>query len=111
MITLSGNPISTNVVWRRHGHIIYMSKEAKQLKKDYQWEAKSQWHKPIILTDLEIYIKLYFKDNRRRDIDNYHKLSLDALSGIVYTDDKQIKKMTVEKFIDKENPRIELEFV
>ena len=34
---------------------------------------------------LEVTICLYFKDNRRRDWDNWHKLSMDALQGIVFT--------------------------
>lgn len=110
MITLPGNPLSTNHLYKRHGHIIYMSAEGKQTKEMYQWQAKTQWRGNKCLTGpLELVVRLYFSDNRRRDIDNYHKLSLDALSGIVYEDDKQIQKMTVEKFVDKPNPRIEIE--
>lgn len=85
-----------------------MSREGKELKKTYSWEALSQRIGEKLTGDLEVKIKLYFKDKRVRDIDNYNKILLDALTGIIWQDDKQIQKMTIEKFIDKENPRIEI---
>ena len=88
-----------------------MKKEAKEMKESYQWQAKSQWKKGVLTEELSISIRLYFNDKRKRDWDNYHKLSCDALSGIVWEDDSQIKKSFVEVFIDKENPRIEVEVV
>lgn len=89
-----------------------MSKEGRQRKEQYQWEAKVQWRGSQSLTGpVELAVRLYFPDKRTRDIDNYHKLSLDALSGIVYEDDKQIQRMVIEKFIDKDNPRIEIEVI
>ena len=30
------------------------------------------------------------------------------MEGLIYDDDKQIKKLIVEKFIDKENPHIDI---
>lgn len=108
-IILLGNPISTNVIYRRHKSIIYLSKEGKDLKNSYQWEAKSQFKKKPITSELEISVSLYFKDKRRRDIDNWCKILLDSLTGIVWVDDSQIRKMTIKKLMDKNNPRIELE--
>lgn len=107
-IILYGTPISTNVVYRRHGNIIYMSAEGKGLKQIYQMQAKAQYRKELIYKLLKIEIWLYFKDNRRRDWDNWHKLSMDSLTGIVWEDDSQIKDSHVKMFIDKNNPRIEL---
>lgn len=108
MITLLGNPLSTNMVYRRHGHIIYMKTEAKQLKESYQWQAKSQWKKKVLETDLAVEIKIYFSDKRKRDWDNYHKLTMDAMTEIVWKDDSQIKKALIELFYDKKNPRTEI---
>lgn len=73
------------------------------------WRAKSQWNRPVTSKPLEVVIELYFGDRRIRDIDNYNKLILDALSGIVYKDDKQIQKLTITKYYDKEMPRAEVE--
>lgn len=87
-----------------------MSRKGKETKESYQWEAKTQWRGYKCVTEaLQVGIKLYFGDNRVRDIDNYNKIVLDALTGIVWDDDRQIQKITIEKYIDKSNPRIEVE--
>lgn len=109
-IILDGNPVSTNQIYRRHGHIMYMSRQGKQMKESYQWQAKTQCRGFKCVTEaFWITIRLYFGDKRNRDIDNYNKILLDSLTGIVWEDDKQIQKMTIEKFIDLDNPRIEIE--
>lgn len=108
MIVLTGNPISTQNAYGHTGRRRYMKTEAKNQKEQYQWEAKSQWKGKPLEGDLIAEIKLYFKDKRRRDWDNWHKISMDALEGIAYKDDSQIKKAVVEKFLDKEQPRIEI---
>lgn len=41
--------------------------------------------------------------------DDFHKLSCDALSGIVYEDDSQIDDAHVKRAYDKAHPRIEIE--
>lgn len=107
-IILNGNPMSTNGIYRTHGHIVYMTKEGKALKTQYQWEAKSQWKGNPTDKSVEIDIKLYFKNKRRHDIDNYCKILLDSLTEIVWDDDSQIKKMVIKKFISKTKPRIEV---
>lgn len=84
-----------------------MSGEGKTLKESYQWQAKSQCKK-ILTEDLEIWIKIYFGTKRRCDWDNFHKLSMDSLTGIVWEDDSQIQIAHVEKNYCKENPRIEI---
>ena len=108
MIVLSGNPISTNNAYRSHGKIRYMTNEAKALKEQYWLEAKSQWKRKPLTDDLEAKIRIFFSDKRKRDWDNYHKMTMDALTGIVYVDDHQIRRARVELYYDKENPRIEI---
>ena len=108
-LKLSGNPLSTQSVYRNHGHIRFMTNEARARKEQYQWEATSQWKGPIIKTPFNISVKLYFGDKRKRDWDNFHKISMDALTGIVWEDDSLIQTATVEKLFDKDNPRIEIE--
>ena len=86
-----------------------MDKKCKDLKEDYQWQAKEQWKGKPLKGDLEIQVDLYFGTKRKKiDWDNFHKLSMDALSGIVWEDDSQIIKATVTKNYDKENTRIEI---
>ena len=90
---------------------MYMSKEGGAIKNSYIKQSTLQWANKPLTGDVTVHIKLYFGDKRRRDIDNYGKLLLDSLSGVIYEDDIQIQKMTVEKFYDKENPRIEITIV
>lgn len=107
-IVLKGNPISTQHAYGQRGKIRYMKKVAKDLKRSYQFQAVEQWKEKPLEVKLEVAILLFFKDKRKRDWDNWHKLSMDALTGIVWEDDSQIQKAIVYKGIDKENPRIEI---
>lgn len=108
IIILEGNPISTSHVYHQTGKVRYMTAKSKALKADYQWQAKSQWEKPILTQKLSITVDLFFKNKLIRDWDNWHKLSMDALTGIVWEDDSQIEEATVRKHLDKERPRIEI---
>lgn len=110
---LPGEPKSTNSLYksapRGRFRTIYMSQEGKLLKEYYQYLLKQQYQGPILNLRVKLRIKLCFKDNRRRDIDNYNKLVLDACTGIIWEDDCQIDELFITKEIDKKNPRIELE--
>lgn len=112
IITLTGNPRSTQTCYRYtcRGNFasLYMDKKCKDLKEDYYWQAKQQWKKEPLQGDIKIEIELYFGTKRIADWDNFHKLSMDALSGIVWEDDSQIVDARVRKFYDKEKPRIEI---
>lgn len=63
--------------------------------------------------DLCAVVKLYrkYKPAARNfgDVDNHLKAIFDGLNGIVFLDDSQICRCTVEKFTDKENPRAVIE--
>jgi len=85
-----------------------MLKKGKELKKHYQQEIDRQYNNDIIKTDCELDITLFFGDKRRRDVDNFNKLVLDSLQGIVFEDDSQIQKLTITKNYCKENPRVEV---
>lgn len=86
----------------------YMSADGKAIKESYQLQAQAQWKSDIIAFPVKIAVTLFFGDKRIRDIDNYNKLVLDALSVIVWEDDKQVVEMLIRKDYDKENPRIEI---
>jgi Holliday junction resolvase RusA-like endonuclease len=85
-----------------------MTAEGKALKEAYQWEARSQWKGKPLEGDIAVSITLYFGTKRRGDLDNFNKLSLDALTGIAYLDDRQIAKLTIARAYDKAKPRIEI---
>ncbi len=108
-IILLWKPISTQHAYWKRGRITYMKKEAKELKNSYILQTRLQYKWKPLEWPIEIKIQLFFNDRHVRDWDNWHKLSMDSLSKIVFDDDSQIKKATVEIMeIDKLNPRIEL---
>lgn len=110
-ITLKGNPYSTNNIYFHKGNRAFIKSLPKAQKDDYYYQAYQQWKKPLLTRELEIEIYLFFGDKRKRDWDNYHKLAMDALAGVVWKDDSQIKKSTVIVGYDKKNPRIEIEIL
>ena len=88
-----------------------MTNACTHTKFDYIHQAKQQWRQPILEDELVVVAELYFGDKRKRDVDNFNKLWMDALEGVVYQNDSQIRQLTVIKNYDKENPRIEIQIV
>jgi Holliday junction resolvase RusA-like endonuclease len=85
-----------------------MSAKGKELKLSYIKQVREQYHGEPLSDLLNVEVHLYFGDDRVRDIDNYQKISMDALTDVVWVDDVQIMRLTIEKHKDKTNPRIEL---
>ena len=110
-IVLKGKPKSTQWIYAQSGRIRFMKKEAKELKEDYSWQARQQYKGKPLEGTLEVYITVFYYTKRRIDWDNWHKLSMDALTGIVWVDDSQIRKATVVLDYDKLSPRIEIDVI
>lgn len=112
-IILRGKPISVNSLYnticRNNFPTRYMTQKGKDLKTSYQWQVNSQYRGKIKKNSIGVNIDLYFSDNRANDIDNFSKLLLDSLTGIVFEDDRQINKLILTKNFNKENPRVEIE--
>lgn len=56
----------------------------------------------------EIEVYAYYPDLRHGDVDRAPGLPLDALEGVVYVKDRQVKRLVVEILDDAENPRTEV---
>lgn len=72
------------------------------------WKNRSGYRVP---NKQKVYVDLvfYLPDKRIRDTHNVPKLLLDALKGIVSTDDYFILLSIKDFFYDKDNPRIEVD--
>jgi Holliday junction resolvase RusA-like endonuclease len=58
-----------------------------------------------------MHLDFFMPDKRRRDPNNLLKGIADALEGIVYTDDKQITKLSWENMgVDRAQPRVEISY-
>lgn len=64
--------------------------------------------KPLV-NSLKVHIRLYFKDKRKRDIDNYNKAILDSMTKIIYEDDSQIEELNVKKLVGCGFDKVEIE--
>lgn len=109
-IVFKGEPKSTQHLYRAssRGGFFYMTTEGKVLKNTYQWEAKTQWKGGPLAGNVDMTIRFFFKDRRKRDLDNQNKLVLDSLSGIAYVDDSQINALHLHREHDPKSPRIEI---
>jgi len=57
---------------------------------------------------LKIKIVYYLGTKRRKDLLNLPKTTCDALNAAAYKDDFQIHKATIERHLDRDNPRVHL---
>ena len=96
-------PPTTNNLYRHVGNIVYMTKEAKEWKREAQWLLKKG--KP---TDKEVEVFVYFYLTRDRDVDNL-KLLIDSLQDTVICNDSQVKALHIYKEKVKEKPHCEVE--
>ena len=100
---------------RRTGKpMIVASKRAKDMEKDMAREFSIQrGERTAINRPSSVYMKLYRKDNIKRDLDNVATSVLDGLvRGDVITDDNYsvVKSLHIEDCgVDKNNPRVEIE--
>lgn len=100
-------PLSQNHVYRlaRFGGM-FMTAEGKAYKNLVGLSAQSGVTMGMLNGHLGIEAKFYVA-SFRGDGDNYFKIFIDALQGIVYKNDRQLKHYVFDVVIDKKNPRIE----
>lgn len=87
----------------------YLTTKGSNYKTLVAWEGRSVCSEP---TSEKIAMKYTFgfSDKRRRDVDDYIKLTQDALTGIWYLDDKQISEIHAYK-VYSEQPFVEIELL
>ena len=63
-----------------------------------QEAVRNAWVMPDT-TDVDVHIKLFFEHSGKPpgDVDNYAKAITDAANGVLYRDDRQIRRLTVER--------------
>lgn len=95
-------PISANRYWRRSGHVMHVSTEAKRYKQNAHLlaiAAKMRLIDGDIFLSVRVSPKLTKKGTESKvllDLDNCLKVLIDCLIGIAYTDDKQVRKIVAE---------------
>lgn len=108
-IVLKTKPIPVNQKYSVIRGRMLLSKTYRDTKTAMEWEIRSTWRIAPHTGSVAVNVLFYYGDNRKRDIDAYLKILLDAMSGTVYEDDSQIDELHVFKMVDKENPRTEIQ--
>lgn len=95
-------PISANRYFRNFRGRMVISSEAKAYKKQVAWTFHALGIKPAE-GDVSLTVKLHPKLTKTGaasrtliDLDNALKVVFDALQGVLYVNDKQVKKLTAE---------------
>lgn len=105
-ITLLGRPLSTNHIYATRGKIKYLRKPARELREYYIRHVNEQYRGQPITRPVSLMVHIYWF-GKEPDIDNVHKLSLDAMNGLVRLDDSQIVEMKIIKMEkDNQDPRL-----
>jgi len=86
-----------------------MDAKCKTLRDSYKKQVMAQFTGKPLKTPLRAVLGLWHGTRRVTDVDNFNKLVLDSLSGLVYEDDSQLVELVITKHYDKENPRVEVE--
>jgi Holliday junction resolvase RusA-like endonuclease len=110
--TLHGRPATwqrTNVVNGRPT----TDKRQRESKAAHRWAAVAALRKAGHRTgqfkgDFEVEVIGYWPDGVVGDADRLTSLVMDALEGVVYRTDRQVKRQVGEVHVDRDNPRTEV---
>ena len=95
-------PPSVNHGWRHVGNRTLLAAPARDFRREIEKSVivfRRQKKLPLetILGDISVELILYPPDRKKRDLDNYFKAPLDAMThSKVWKDDSQVKKLADE---------------
>ena len=98
-------PPSINRYWRNFRGRMVISADGRAYKLRVWAENRGQ---KALEGPLSVSIRWY-RGRRSGDLDNRAKVTLDALLGVAYLDDKQIVELHMWRHEDKASPRVEVD--
>ena len=96
MIELPIMACSVNKYYRTWQGRVLISKDGRVFKNEVDM-LLNNYQK--VLGKIKLTLILYFKDKRKRDLDNYNKVLIDCLKNKLFEDDDQIYQLYMEKHI------------
>lgn len=83
----------------------YTDPRVKMWQDIISWKAhEAMIDHPVFECPVEVHITFWRKSGARVDLDNLSKCALDALNGIVFSDDCQVINLHLSKHVNKDNP-------
>lgn len=79
--------------------ISFRSRRAKKYKQLVRRIAKDVLPERLIGQFIEVYMDYFHSRPRRLDMDNVAKCILDALNGVAYVDDKQVRMQSAKAYL------------
>lgn len=103
-----GKPVSSNGTYRFGSARMWKTKEATRFIANLQkWARIAMDGRMPEPAYVEVRITFIFADERP-DLDGPLKTVLDALQGITYRNDRQVRSLSVQRRTDKTNPGVEI---
>lgn len=96
-------PPSVNRYWRVFRNRAVMSDDARLYKRRVALLGRRHLQQGPVAVSLR-----WFRSRRAGDLDNRVKVTLDALNGVLWTDDDQVVELHAYRAEDKANPRMEV---
>ena len=96
-------PPSANRYWMIANNRIVVTSEARNYKQQVFYKL-AHLTEPL-RKDIAVNVTI-FRAYKRGDLDNFLKIMLDALQGIIYLNDSQITEIHAFRDDDKNNPRV-----
>lgn len=96
---------------RKNGRGLTLTREYREAKERARLLVASQTRRdPVLIGPVEVRLRFWMPDHKRRDPDNLLKLIHDSMSDFVYYDDSQIRRQVWEVAgVDRASPRVEIE--
>ena len=89
-------PPTVNTIWRRVGNRTVLSRRGRQFRSDAMEAIAEQWQGQALTGRLAVKLVLIPPTLQARDIDNYSKGVLDAITHAgVWLDDGQVDQLTI----------------
>lgn len=105
---VEGRPVS----WQRKNVVngrVLTDKKQRAAKRTLQLAALSARPRGWVRDgQYEVRVHAYYPDGRQGDVDRIAGLPLDALEGVAYEADRQVVRLEVGRFTDRERPRVEV---
>lgn len=97
-------PPSANRYWRSYGGHVVVSSEARDYKAAVRYSTLGvRPFDGLVAVNVTV-----FRERKAGDLDNYLKILLDALKGVLYDDDSAVVEIHAFREDDKSHPRVEV---